>query len=136
MVNGREMPMFEVAVLSVFNQTIKSGKPRDLKLLYDLLEKYGGIPEVDQRAQAEAGAQQAINRIMTYFYRTHDVDPSDVAAQERASAAEADLVMNCLQCGPELGKRWRDPDYKARVKRYAATPLHQQVLKAREPTRR
>jgi hypothetical protein len=40
-VQGKSMTMLELAVRQTFTTTIKSGKARDLKALFDLLDKYG-----------------------------------------------------------------------------------------------
>jgi hypothetical protein len=54
-VNGKKVTGFELAVRSTFAKTIKSGKPRDLKLLLEIIDKYGGIPEIDRYAETKAG---------------------------------------------------------------------------------
>ena len=40
-VQGKKMTMLELALRQSFNATIKSGKTRDLKALFDLLDNYG-----------------------------------------------------------------------------------------------
>lgn len=127
MVGGKRMTKFELAVQQVFNQTIKSGRGRDLAILDNLFQKYGVQPEIDLAAEAQAGADEAIRKIFTVFDRTHDIDPEDTKALKQESDAEAKLVMGCSHCGPELRKRWAVPEFKALAKRYGTTGLFQQV---------
>jgi hypothetical protein len=129
-VGGKNMTNIEIAIRQVVTQTIKSGKPRDLKMLFELLDKHGAMPEFDRRAEAEAGAEEALRKIFTTFNRHHDIDPADVEALERDNDAEAKLVMECTHCGPALRKRWQIPDYVARCKRYGRTSIHKLVLAA------
>jgi hypothetical protein len=126
-VNGRSMTMFEVAVRSVMNSTVKRGHPRDLKALFDLLEKYGAIPKGEAAAESKAAAESVMERIMDVFNRTNDVDPEDVAAIARLQAEEAAIVMNCPSCSPPLRKRWNLPERKALGERYGCSGLQRDV---------
>jgi hypothetical protein len=132
-VGGQSMTSLELAVRQVVNQTIKSGKVRDLKVLLELLDKHGALPEFDQKAQADADADWVLNKIFSQFYRHHEIDPADVAATERDNEADAELVMKCEHCGPELRRRWAIPEYVARAARHGKTTIHGLVLRARDP---
>lgn len=74
MINGKAFSKFELAVVSVFNQTIKSGKPHDLKLLFDLLEKHGAMSAPDVAANMKAGADAVMEKILNVFDRTFPDD--------------------------------------------------------------
>lgn len=130
LVNGKHVTKFELAVQQTFNQTIRSGKPRDLKLLFDLLDKHGGVPEIDRQAEAEAGADAALQKIFSIFDRTFDIDPADSAQLDRHSREEARLVMSCPHCGPELKTGWGKKERKALSERVGKTGLHSQVQSA------
>ena len=131
-VNGRSMTKFELAVHATLNQTIKSGKPRDLKLLFDLLDQHGAVPEVDRAAEAREGADLVLQKIFTIFDRTHGLDPADGEVVKRLEAEELQVVLGCHECGGTLRGRWKDPAYKALVKRYGPTGLHRMVRETRK----
>lgn len=133
---GQEMTMFEVAARSVINQTIKSGKPRDLKLLFELLDKYGAISETDEGAKAKAGAEEVVRKIFETFDRHFEIDLAARDWIEKVEIEEVELVIRCAHCGPELRRRWRDPDYRATSARYCPTGLHSLVKKVREGRRK
>lgn len=136
-VNGRTMTKFELAVHATINQTIKGGKPRDLKLLFDLLDQHGAMPEVDRAAEAREGADLAIRKIFTVFDRLDGRDPADGETVKRLEAEELQIVLDCPHCSETLRRRWNDPAYKALVARYAPTGLHRMVRDApKEPSRR
>lgn len=132
-VGGQPITSLELAVRQVMNQTIKGGKVRDLKILLELLDKHGALPEFDQQAQADADADWVMNKIFSQFCNHHEIDPADIAAGDRDNAAEAELVMKCEHCGPELRRRWAIPEYLARAARYGQTGIHKMVLRARNP---
>jgi hypothetical protein len=131
-VNGKKISKFELAVRQVFNQTIKSGKPGDLAKVLELLEKYGAIKETDYKAEAEAGAKEAFERITNVLNRTFNRDPKDIALKDEESIAEVNIVMGCAHCGPELRKRWGKPEYKALAARLSPTRFFEQVRYVRE----
>jgi len=131
LVNGKHVTKFELAVQQTVNQTIRSGKPRDLKLLFELLDKHGGVPEIDRRAEAEAGAEAALQKIFSFAHRTLDIDPADTAQLAQHGHEEVELVMTCPHCGPELRTRWAQKERKALSKRHGKTGLHNQVEAAR-----
>ena len=118
------------------NQTIKSGKPRDLKVLFELLDKYGAIPDFDRHAEAKAGADEAVRKIFQTFDRQFEIDPVDREAIELAESEEVDLVDRCPHCGPELRRRGRDPDYRATSRRYDPTGLHSLAKRVSERPRK
>lgn len=132
MVDGKPISKFELAVQQAFNQTIKSGKPGDLKKVLELLDKYGAITEFDRKAEAETYANEAFERITNVFNRTFNRDPKDIALKDEETVAEVNLVMGCAHCGPELRKRWGKPEYKALAKRLSPTRLFEQVKYVRE----
>lgn len=126
-VNGRMVSKFELAVMQTFNQTIRSGKPRDLKLLLELLDQYGAMPKVDERAEAERHSASAMKKINDFFDRSWGIDPADTALLARYNGEEARLVMACSKCGPELKSRWARKEQKDLAKRYSKTDLQRQV---------
>ena len=128
-VNGKEISKFELTILSVFNQTIKSGKSRDLKLLLDILKEHGAAPAADLAASWAAQGDAVCDKLFQVFDRTVPDDPPDVVALDRANVEEARIVMACPCCGPVMRKRWRDHDYAELRKRYRASALHGQILK-------
>jgi hypothetical protein len=131
-VNGQKITKFKLAVLQVFNQTIKSGKPRDIKVLLELLDKYGAVSQVDLRAQMEADAASAMARITRTMSRIFNLDPADVAECKKDDVAESELVMGCPQCGPALKERWKAPAYLARLKRNIRSGFHKVVVASRD----
>lgn len=122
--------MFEFGVRSAFNQTIKRGNPRDLKAMLELLDEHGAMSVVDQRAEAEAGANQAIEKIMNYAFRMEGIDPEDAAQIKQHEQQEASLVMACSHCAPALRELWRESGRRALAKRHRQTRLHDQVADA------
>lgn len=131
MLGDRLVTKFELAIQQSFNQTIRSGKPRDLKLLLELLEKHGSVPEADQWAEMQEGAERAQQRILSFFNKVNDIDPADVAELERLEREEAELIMSCPHCAPELKAQWKRQERKALADRYGKTGLHRQVETAR-----
>lgn len=131
-VNGRTMTKFELAVHATINQTIKGGKPRDLKLLFDLLDQHGAMPEVDRAAEAREGADLAIRKIFTVFDRLDGRDPADGDAVKRLEAEELQIVLDCPHCSEILRGRWKDPAYVTLVKRYGPTGLHHLVRETKK----
>lgn len=129
-VNGQKVSKFELAVAQTINQTIRSGKPRDLKLLLDLLEQYGALPEADQYAEAQRGANAVFEKIKNYRMRQLGRDPADFDELDRIACAEAEQVMACTRCGPALKKQWATPERKDLSKRFDKSPLHRQVERA------
>lgn len=122
--NGQKISKFELAVTSTLNQTIKSGKPRDLKALLDLLDRHGAVPQADHMAQMAAEADAVIKKLFQTFDRTYDIDPVARDAIAKLGAEELNLIMGCPHCSEELRRRWSAPDYKELVKRYEPTRLH------------
>ena len=124
MFQGRMVTKLELAVLSVMNQTIKGGRYRDLRLLFDFLDKHGALPKGDEAAKSRAAADKVIAKIEDIFNKTHDINPEDSAALEKLQRQEAQIVMNCRHCGPSLKARWAEPSYLALRKRHCGTGLH------------
>ncbi len=77
-VNGVTMTMFELAVRSVFTSTIKSGHPRDLKGLSDLLDRYGAIPKGEALAELKFQADNVMDSIMEAFDKMIPDDPPEL----------------------------------------------------------
>lgn len=123
-VNGRTMTKFELAVTATLNQTIKSCKPRDLKVLLELLDRHGAMPEADYVAHAAIDAEAVVEKLFKTFDRTYDIDPADREAVKRLGAEELQIVLGCSHCSNELRRRWSDPDYQDLAKRYSPTRLH------------
>ena len=128
-VNGVNMTMFELAVRSVITNTIKRGHPRDLKALFDLLEKHGAVPRPEAAAEAMAAGEAAIQKIIQIFDRTNDIDPKDTLALDALAAQEAAIVMKCPSCSPVLRERWHLPERKALGERYGCSGLQGDVAK-------
>ena len=124
MFQGNMVTKLELAVLSVMNQTIKGGRFRDLRLLFDFLDKHGALPKADEAAKSKAAADKVMAKIEDIFNKTLDIDPEDAAALEKLQREEAQIVMNCRHCGPSLRARWADQAYLALRKRYGGTGLH------------
>lgn len=97
-VGGQKMTKLALAVHQALNQTIKSGKARDLKILPELLEKYGVMTKVDQIEEMRAAADETMQRIATMMTRVNNRDPRDIAAGLRADMEETDIVRGCPQC--------------------------------------
>lgn len=130
MLNGRQVTKFELAVEVVINQTIKSGKVRDLAVLMELLDRYGALPIAEEWADAQARSEEVFQKIMKIADIHLDIDPEDVALLEQHARTEADLVMGCSHCSPMLREQWADSARKALSKRYGMTGLHKQVDEA------
>lgn len=123
-VNGLKMTKFELAVTATINQTIKSGKPRDLNAMLVLLERHGAMPKADYAAQFAADGDAVVKKLFESFDRTFDINPADREAIAQLEAEELKIVQGCAHCGDELRKRWSDPGYKDLEKRYRPTGLH------------
>jgi Family of unknown function (DUF5681) len=128
-VNGETMTKYELAVRSVIAQTIKSGKTRDLKILFELLSQYGAVPEVEAAAETKAAADKVFDTIMSAFDRSHGFDPRDSKALERLNQQEARLVISCPHCGPRLRENWSSEEYRDRQKRRGGSNIHECLLK-------
>ena len=131
-VNGETMTKYELALRSVIAQTVKGGKTRDLKTLFEMLDKYGMMPEVERAAEAKAAADQVVGTIMDVFSRSRGRDPEDRKAIDRLDQREAELVIGCPHCGPKLRENWNTPEYRELVKRHYGSSIHQRLLQARE----
>ncbi|MCH8617152.1 hypothetical protein LZ016_13725 [Sphingomonas sp. SM33] len=130
-INGETMTKYELAVRSVIAQTVKSGKPRDLKVLLDLLGQYGAMPQVEAAEEARAQGQAVAQKLMDYFNKTNDIDPLDATAVDRLNELETRLVLGCAHCGPKLRDNWKTADYRARLERYGGSSIHKSVLNSR-----
>lgn len=133
-VNGKPVSKFELAITQTFNQTIKSGKPRDLKQMLELLDKYGAVPEVDRYAEMKADSEKVLLKIGDIVDRMYNLDPTDRPLLDAREDAEVKIVMGCPQCAPALRKQWADPEYKALAKRYEQTRMHSLVKSSRART--
>jgi hypothetical protein len=131
-VNGETMTKYELAVRSVIAQTIKGGKTRDLRTLFEMLDKYGVMPEVERAAETKAAADKVIGTIMDVFSRSRGHDPDDRRAIEKLDQQEAKLVIACSHCGPNLRENWNTPEYRERKKRFRGSSIHQRLLHARD----
>lgn len=131
-VNGETMTKYELAVRSVIAQTVKGGKPRDLKTLFEMLEKYGMMPEMERAAEQKAAADQVIGKIMDVFSRTRGHNPDDRRAIEKLDLQEAQVVIGCPHCGPKLRENWITPEYRERKERFRGSSIHQRLLWARD----
>ncbi len=126
-VKGVSMTIFELAVRSVVTATIRRGHPRDLKALFDLLDKYGAVPKMEAAEEARAAGEAVIAKLFDHFNKVHDIDPSDVASLERLQTEEAAIVMRCPNCSPRLRKGWNLPERKALGERYGCSGLQNDV---------
>src|SRR3546814_19057382 len=82
MVNGKRVSKIELAINQVVNKTLLSANPRNLNILLQIFDKYGALPEIDRRAEAEAGAEAAMQQIFSIFDQTVDDDPAIGASSE------------------------------------------------------
>ena len=130
-INGETMTKYELAVRSVIAQTVKSGKPRDLKALFDLLGQYGAMPEVEAAEEARAQGEAVVQKLMDHFNKIMDIDPLDAEAVDRLNELETKLVLGCEHCGPRLRDNWKAPDYRARLERYGGSSIHKSALESR-----
>ncbi|UNK80353.1 hypothetical protein MNQ96_04545 [Sphingopyxis granuli] len=116
--NRKRMTKYELALTHTINQTIRSGKPRDLKLLMEILDKYGVLPEVEAAEAARANTEAVYNKIMNLFNHEFEIDPADTAELERLSEEESKLIMSCSHCGPALREQWSRPERQKLTKDY------------------
>ena len=126
-VGGIKMTKRELAIHRTVNETIKSGKPRDLKMLLDLMKEYGIWTETDQIAEARAAADETMRKIAQFMQRTMNLDPGVMADKARADMEEAEIVMGCDHCGPIMRARWKTPEYKSRLKEGVPSDLHREM---------
>lgn len=126
-VGGKKMTKLALAVHQTVNQTIKSGKARDMKILLELLEKYGVMTKVDQLEQMRTAADETMQRIATIMTRVNNRAPRDIAAGLRADMEETDIIMGCPHCSTILRERWKQPEYKSRLKGGVRSELHSQA---------
>lgn len=131
-VGGVEMSKFQLAIESTFNQTIKGGKPRDLKVLMELMRDYGGLTAGDLAAEMEAGAKEVQDKIWKYFLHEHQIDPADVELHKTFQAQEIAVVMGCNCCASELRRLWSNPVYKGVAERHGKTAVHKEAVKDAE----
>jgi hypothetical protein len=131
-VNGETMPKYELAVRSVIAQTIKGGKPRDLRTLCEMLDKYGMMPEVERAAETKAAADKVMGIILDVFTRSRGHNPDDRRAIEKLDQQEAKLVIGCSHCGPMLRENWNTAEYRERKERFRGSHIHGLLLRARD----
>lgn len=127
-VNGKTMTKFELAVRSAISQTVKSGKPKDLKALFDLLHEHGATPAAEMAMESKANAEKVIGSIMRAFSVHSGVDPEDADAIDLINDQEGKMVIGCAHCGPKLRANWSEPEYKALMKRHHSSHLHRVAL--------
>ncbi|RYY22531.1 MAG: hypothetical protein EOP62_22930 [Sphingomonadales bacterium] len=126
-VGGQWVTKFELAVTQTINQTIRSGKPRDLKLLLDLLDKHGALPASEEAEASRAGTDAVYTKLMNLFDHRFEIDPADTVELERLADEETKLIMSCSHCGPALREQWAQPERKTLSKDYGKTAFHKQV---------
>lgn len=126
-VGGKKMTKLALAVHQAVNQTIKSGKARDLKILLELLEKHGVMTKVDQAEEARIAGEETMEKISRLMFRLQNADPKVMAANKRADLEEAEIVMGCSHCGPILRERWKAPEYRSHLKEGEKSHLHRQI---------
>lgn len=126
-ISGKKMTKFEVAVIQVMNQTIKSGKPSDLKVLFELLEKHGALPEADLRAEAEAGAKKVIEKLRDSYLKMHNLNPDDYKLKKAFNREQLEIILSSSDLMAKLRAFWSRADYKDASKRIGKTSLHQEV---------
>jgi hypothetical protein len=126
-INGKLITKFELVWLQVMNQTIKSGKPRDFKILMEIMEKYGALPKADQWEDARGAADKVIEKMRNNFLATKNIDPADFEEHCRHNREEAQLVMSCPHCGPALKEGWTKKIYKDLAKRVGKSNLHEEA---------
>ncbi len=123
-VNGKRITKTELAITQTINNTIKSGKVRDLEALLKLFEKHGALSKADLAEEARAGADIAVAKIFGAFHRTFEIDPDDSISCDIEDLADAEMIMGCEHCGSKLRERWNTPGFLTRLKREATTTLY------------
>ena len=126
-VNGVSMTMFELAIRTVRNTTIKSGRSRDLRELLDILNKYGAIPKGDAAEAMRIAADQVTGTLLEIFDKERGYDPADAIAVDELRVEEAAIVMKCPNCSPPLRERWSLPERQTLRARYGGTGLQSDV---------
>src|SRR3546814_20802779 len=112
MVNGKRVSKIELAINQVVNKTLLSANPRNLNILLQIFDKYGALPEIDRRAEAEAGAEAAMQKIFSIFDQTVDDDPAIGAELDRHSREEEALLIRSEErrvgkkCVRKCRSRW------------------------------
>jgi hypothetical protein len=127
-VNGETMTKCELAIRSVIAQTVKSGKPRDLKTLFEMLFERGATPEIETAERAKAEGEAVMAKIIDIFEKTHNIDPEDSKAVDALNEYETNLVLSCGHCGPKLRENWKSPEYRARLERYGGSHIQSHIL--------
>lgn len=125
--NGKLISKFELTLMRVMNETLRSGDPRDLKILLELLDKHGALPHADLRAQAEAGANQVIEKIKNSYLNRHNIDREDFEARRALEREEVQIILSSPDSITALKALWARPDYKEVTKRVGKTSLHGDV---------
>lgn len=99
------MTKFELAVQSAFNNTIKHGRVRELKELFELFEKHGGMPKAERDLETREKADAVMVKIATIVER---MIPDDQEAEDRCkrNTEERAIVMACPTCRSALHSRW------------------------------
>lgn len=123
----KSITMFELAIRQVYNTTIKRGHPRDLKALFDLLDKYGAIPQGEAAEESRRNADLVMEKIMEIFDRETGTDPEDVVALDNYRDEEAAIVIKCPHCSPSLRERWNKPERKALSERFGRTGIENDI---------
>lgn len=131
-INGETMTKFELAVRSVIAQTVKGGKPRELKVMLELLAQYGATPQVEAAMESKAAADKVIGTIMNVFHRSKGRSLEDVEALQKCNEQQAELVYGCDHCGPKLRETWKTPEYRALKERYMGSSIHRHLIDGRE----
>ncbi|MXO70261.1 DUF5681 domain-containing protein [Alteraurantiacibacter buctensis] len=126
-VSGQKMTKLALVVLQTVNKTIKGGRPQDLKILLEMLEKHGVMTKVDAAEEARIGADEAMAKVSQIFFRLQNADPKLMAASKQADLEEAEIIMGCSHCAPILRERWKTPEYKSRLKQGQKSAIQSEV---------
>lgn len=127
--NGKEVEVtaFEAVVRAVFNKTMQRGSPREMKLLFDLLEQHGEMSVIDEGLRAREGADAVIDKIVTTYCRTKGLDEKEMAAVRERHAKEIEILFCFPQVVATLRKFWKAEDEKAHPDSARASSLRASV---------
>jgi hypothetical protein len=102
LVNGKRkrVRLIEAALRHSIAACLKSGNPRHLEKLLEILEKYGITSGEVMAEQAKASAESAVRKIFSYFEKTHpdsqdererDIEQEEAAIIARSATSRAAL---------------------------------------------
>lgn len=127
-VKGQKMTLHELAFQTVLNRTITSGKMGDFAKLMEICDKSGVHARLDNNEEMRRNADEAWAKLQHQLQRAFNVDSADRAAGDRRDIEEAQIVIACPHCEPIMRARWKEPEYKALIKRGVRSHLHSTLI--------